>query len=562
MIRTILRRIAGGGGPGPVGSTNARVDVKPTIDIDTRATGMPRRVETATGIVSRLQALALRITQKPAVDVDVRATGAPRTVAVNPAIDIDARTTGSPRTVDVKDGVAVSQGVRSLRVAQNPAVDVDVRATGSPRAVEVKDGVAVSQGARTARVSQNPAVEMKQITVTLVQAKPTSTVVQEAVSSRSDWTNIANGQGSPDGSSATMVSNISAARSGRLLHSYPARLAKDALQMTKLEVRFYTAQAGTLLNNGNLVHGVRRQGRTLGATLATHTGNVDFLSSPQVFDLTTIANAVADDSGNRRGANTNNTVAAINTTPLDAGFGNCIDLIVGGDQNAFLDCGPLGSLNLAGLTAWTVECILKAPSTSTGYCVMGTWHTNSADQCWYAGKADSANGNVGIITFRNAAGTQRTVLGTTALNDGNPHRIRGVLAGGFLYLLVDGVVEGTPLNVGADVVRTPTAATAPPMTIGRVVAAATYSPASWDEVRVSNNDRGHVGYTVDAAPFATDANTLALWHMEDVTGVGRWQMLDVLQATVTSSLPSAATTITVSDDAVTMYVEASRTDAL
>jgi hypothetical protein len=80
-------------------------------------------------------------------------------------------------------------------------------------------------------------------------------------------------------------------------------------------------------------------------------------------------------------------------------------------------------------------------------------------------------------------------------------------------IFIDGVLRGTMTGTAA-----PTSSTGA-FTIGEAGdALAEYFPGLVDEVRISNVVRYTATFTPSTAPFATDGNTVALYHLNEGTG--------------------------------------------
>lgn len=122
-------------------------------------------------------------------------------------------------------------------------------------------------------------------TISLTHNSGATAVAQSAVGGRSDWAATGNAVGMASNASvATFAGNTLAARGGQLDLDYVDFANKQSLTITKVELRFYVAQAGTVLGNGTLQLKWSKGGAQL--LLEAITGNVDNLAAPRVHDIT------------------------------------------------------------------------------------------------------------------------------------------------------------------------------------------------------------------------------------------------------------------------------------
>lgn len=105
----------------------------------------------------------------------------------------------------------------------------------------------------------------------------------------SSVSNPSNANGAPNGTLANMVGDTLQTRSYELrTNGWDTIGLKDSLTIDKVEVRFWARQTGTVLNNGNMSFRRSFAPGHIPTTLANYTGNVNFLSSPDVHDVTSI----------------------------------------------------------------------------------------------------------------------------------------------------------------------------------------------------------------------------------------------------------------------------------
>lgn len=113
-------------------------------------------------------------------------------------------------------------------------------------------------------------------------------VTQVPRSGRTDWTNIANAAGEPDGLLATISGSLAGARAGELVFAYPdfAASALSTFTIRTVRLHFYVRQTGTVANNGTFELEVTDNG--VRTKLETITSNVNNLTTPRTFDVTSI----------------------------------------------------------------------------------------------------------------------------------------------------------------------------------------------------------------------------------------------------------------------------------
>jgi len=119
-----------------------------------------------------------------------------------------------------------------------------------------------------------------------------------------------------------------------------------------------------------------------------------------------------------------------------------------------------------------------------------------------------STGNVGYGAMF-VGNDHRTVTGTTDLLDGEWHHIAFVRCSNTLTLYVDGVSEGTPIDVTGESMNTGT----PTMSVGSTGNWNTFGFEGYiDEVRISNTHRYTENFSVATEEHESDDNTLLLLH--------------------------------------------------
>lgn len=273
IFPVFIRRIVGG-----VAAWLA--PVTPGLALSTRLAATLARAEA--GVAVALGPTALRIAQTPAFDLDATADGTAVAFAQTPALDLDASASGSPVTVEQTTGLALAERLAAFAgTVQTPALDLDASASGSP--VTVEQTPALDLDARLAAFSgpaQTPAFDITQFVLALAGRYGAAT----ATSSGNAWTNPSNGAGIHDAALATHVGVLLDGHLAILTMAYADFTAKSSLVISSVKLHFYVRQTGTVLNNGDL-----QLKYNLGAgnvALATYTGNVDFLATPDTYDIT------------------------------------------------------------------------------------------------------------------------------------------------------------------------------------------------------------------------------------------------------------------------------------
>lgn len=192
----------------------------------------------------------------------------------------------------MRPGIRLSATARLVSMLKPGVALLRAFATGTA-SVLIKPGFALANRA-TGTLSKPiavPAFDVVHSFVNLTANRAANAVVEEAVGARTDWANDANATGPVNGSVATITGNSLGSRGGRLVLSYPANVAKDALTITKVELKFHINQAGTSLGNGSLRIGYEINGGAR-VELAAFTGNIDALVTPQTFDITAAVGGV------------------------------------------------------------------------------------------------------------------------------------------------------------------------------------------------------------------------------------------------------------------------------
>jgi len=191
-----------------------------------------------------------------------------------------------------------------------------------------------------------------------------------------------------------------------------------------------------------------------------------------------------------------------------------------------------------GATDFTLEWWMKAVPGENGSAACSPGGTN-----WFFGNTifdrdiygDGDNGNFGVsiaggrIAFGVGKGSEsETICGTTDLADAQWHHVAVVRSiSGEMKIFVDGVLEGSGTGPVGDVTyrdgRSTSWANDPFLVVGAEkndIDNALYpSYSGWlDEIRLSNVDRYVAEFSPPSARFVPDANTVALYHLNEGLG--------------------------------------------
>jgi hypothetical protein len=148
---------------------------------------------------------------------------------------------------------------------------------------------------------------------------------------------------------------------------------------------------------------------------------------------------------------------------------------------------------------FTVEAWVETTSSGS----VKVWAGNH-EVAWFVGMTAA-----GLATASSCSGV--SVTSSTAINNGVLHHIALVMTSGALALWVDGVLVGSAAASTAPV----SGNTSSQMAVGGYGSLSTFDwSGAIDEVRISNMARYSAPFTPPSAAFTTDANTIALWHLD------------------------------------------------
>lgn len=192
----------------------------------------------------------------------------------------------------MRPGIRLTTSARLMAMVK-PGVSLLRAFAMGTASVLVKPGLAIANrsSGTLGKPITVPAFDVVHSFVNLTANRAANAVVEEAVGTRTDWADDANATGPVNGSVATITGNSLGSRGGRLVLSYPANVGKDALTITKVELKFHISQAGTSLGNGSLRIGYEINGGAR-IELAAFTANLDALITPQTFDITAAVGGV------------------------------------------------------------------------------------------------------------------------------------------------------------------------------------------------------------------------------------------------------------------------------
>lgn len=229
---------------------------------------------------------------------------------------------------------------------------------------------------------------------------------------------------------------------------------------------------------------------------------------------------ILDASGNAHHGVLSGTTPPTRVAANNATFGRELDW-TGTSTNAGVNCGTAAALGI-GTGAWTIELKFRATAVGIIRYLLSKWDSgDSANQNFFLRLSTGSAGNdQPVFSIKLADGTTHTVNGTgVEPTTGADHHLAIVYQpGSFMRMLYDGNQIGSGLPASA--IRNPTAVAK--FVIGAITGSGTGTLSQSyderiDEVRVSDIVRYSGGtYTVPTAPFTTDANTVALWQMDEV----------------------------------------------
>jgi hypothetical protein len=190
----------------------------------------------------------------------------------------------------VSTGVTVSLGtVSALGGYLGAGISTALTVSGSVLQ-SVRPGFTTSSVlTMTTPPAQTPAFDVVRLTVDL-----TGTYGAATQSGGSGFTNPTNALGAHNGVSATHAGAATSSPASLQL-AYPSFPNKDSLTITSVIAKVYYNQTGTTLNNGVLACSLLKGGAagTIVASVSD-TGNVDFMTTPRSFDVTSSFTTWAD----------------------------------------------------------------------------------------------------------------------------------------------------------------------------------------------------------------------------------------------------------------------------
>jgi hypothetical protein len=480
--------------------------------------------------------------------------------AVNPALAL----TTSPSTLaaagtEQKPAISLVKSLRDWWAGStplNPGVAMSMLgASGDVGKPAVNAAFALAALMSQFNSSKLPAFKSNLQKVSCVTRTGGNATSEVAVAGRTDWASDANAvsgtNGIHDGSDATFAGNLTAARGGHLILDYAETpfANKHALTIESVKLFFYGNVAGTALNNADVQ---LRYGLAAGAepatTLATITGNDAFAATPKEFDITAAVTHWAHLNDLRTGMRANAATGETWTAACDAievevasnlawiadasgndhrmylvgckdsyliasvgGFGNRLDF-----PGTDLDDASAGAvaydISSVGLTAWTDEFRFRKDRSANE--TVAAWGAYVGGT-FYGIIFSFSAGVLALQYFENDVLITSLATGS-ALSNAN-HSTRGVWDGATLYFYVDGALVGSTALASfysnaefqAWVGRGPHDPTSPGAGSPRPYDGAV------DERRISSVARSTgATYTVDSAPFADNADTIALWHFD------------------------------------------------
>jgi len=168
-----------------------------------------------------------------------------------------------------------------------------------------------------------------------------------------------------------------------------------------------------------------------------------------------------------------------------------------------------------GFATGTIECWVNASAQTATKILLG--HLG-----WYYLKCDTS-GNAGAEIGGTSA-NKKTITSTKVITDGTWHHVALVIQPTTATLYVDGAVAGTTTYTSSNTTTTDSSSGAD---LNFVVGDSGFSSATFqwpgavDEVRLSDTARYTAAFTSPTVAFASDDNTVALYHLESGADSGR-----------------------------------------
>jgi len=234
-----------------------------------------------------------------------------------PGLSFVPSVTGTVAKPTVAPGVALTQAPARMTSALSVGRSLAASVSGTVRPT-VQGGPQLG-----ARLDAKPAVTLQRglelvhtkidLTGTYGAASAVNTTVSGAA-----WTNPTNAQGAKNGTLSSHAGSATSAQDAHLTFTPPAVTGKDALTLTKVEAWFWISQTGTTLANGNLRLWTGTAANPEAVLHLTTTGNIDNLTTPLVYDITSRFSTWASLSDFRARVRHTSTLGQTHTGNVDA----------------------------------------------------------------------------------------------------------------------------------------------------------------------------------------------------------------------------------------------------
>lgn len=188
------------------------------------------------------------------------------------------------------------------------------------------------------------------------------------------------------------------------------------------------------------------------------------------------------------------------------GFGNALTFS-GVDAGADTDAALLyvGAL-LVGSGPFSIEVRVTRARSGVTEKILGQWHTSEGNYLLYFSSDNKIN-----FGFQKTVRTFQNLASSSTITDTATHVIEASWDGTNVRLFVDGTLERTlAFSTTIDTTRFN------PFFVGRGDTTNDAFNGTIDELRISSVARNIASYTPANSPYTADADTIALWHFDDV----------------------------------------------
>lgn len=276
----------------PPATSASRSPQNPGIEVRSRIEAIAGHVRA--GLTAALAGITMTARQAPGISTQERVSGSMRATAT-PGASVGTVAQGvvsAPATASV--AVEPSPVAGTSLAPTNPAPSVSTLNSGALAKPASNAGVHASgRSTGSSKPPQTPGFDITRTSVVLVHTSGATSVTE---SGTGDWLNETNALGAVNGTIATIAGQTGQTKSRYMYLSYADFANKSALTIRKVELRFYVRQQGAGLNTGHLELLWRKNGGAM-TSLETITGDVNGLTTPRTFDITSGVSSWSDLDG-------------------------------------------------------------------------------------------------------------------------------------------------------------------------------------------------------------------------------------------------------------------------